>query len=120
MSKEEFCHLASFEAFDGMDVINAQFVDTTFGKHAHGEFVITLVDEGVQQFFHKGATHNAINGDICVISQMRSIPVAKAVSKGGDIAVSTQANSKCAISIKRFTRKMDCQHFVKASSLMTG
>ncbi|GMQ49190.1 helix-turn-helix transcriptional regulator [Vibrio sp. 10N] len=68
MSKEEFCHLASFEAFDGMDVINAQFVDTTFGKHAHGEFVITLVDAGVQQFFHKGATHNAISGDICIIS----------------------------------------------------
>lgn len=68
MSKQEFCHLASFKGCDGMDVINAQFVDTTFGKHAHGEFVITVVDAGVQRFFHKGATHNASTGDICIVS----------------------------------------------------
>lgn len=120
MSKEEFCHLASFEAFDGMDVINAQFVDTTFGKHAHGEFVITLVDAGVQQFFHKGATHNAISGDICVISQTKFILAAKGVNKDGVIAVSILVNSKSATSTKRCTQRMDCQPFVIAPSLMSG
>ncbi|GAL31728.1 transcriptional regulator AraC family [Vibrio maritimus] len=120
MSKEEFCHLASFEAFDGMDVINAQFVDTTFGKHAHGEFVITLVDAGVQQFFHKGATHNAISGDICVISPDEIHTGSKGCEQGWRYRGIYQVNNKCAISIKRCTRKMDCQHFVEASSLMTG
>ncbi|MGD8109996.1 AraC family ligand binding domain-containing protein [Vibrio sp. TRT 17S01] len=68
MLQNEFYHIKNHTAFDGIDVIDAQFIETSFGKHAHSEYVISLVEKGVKQFFHKGKTHTAGVGAISVIS----------------------------------------------------
>lgn len=68
MFQDEFCHIHSTHAFEGLDVIDAQFTDTVFGKHAHSEYVISIVDRGIKQFYHKGKTHNAGAGDISIVS----------------------------------------------------
>jgi AraC-like DNA-binding protein len=68
MFKDEFCHVSTSDALEGLEVINAQFTHTVFGKHTHAEYVISLVDRGIKQFNHKGQTHNALSGDISIIS----------------------------------------------------
>ncbi|NLQ17172.1 AraC family transcriptional regulator [Marinomonas sp. M1K-6] len=68
MFKDEFCYISTNDVLEGLEVIDAQFTDTTFGRHAHAEYVISVVDQGVKQFHHKGVTHNALAGDVSIIS----------------------------------------------------
>ncbi|RCX08325.1 AraC family transcriptional regulator [Marinomonas foliarum] len=68
MHKGEYCHVTSSQSLDGLEVIHAQFTDTVFGKHAHADYVISIVDAGVMHFSHKGTTHNALPGELSIVS----------------------------------------------------
>lgn len=67
MQANEYCHVSTSQALDGLERVTAQFTDTVFGKHAHGGFVISVVDAGVMHFSHRGSTHNALPGELSIV-----------------------------------------------------
>ncbi|NVK75584.1 MAG: AraC family transcriptional regulator [Oceanospirillaceae bacterium] len=68
MHKGEYCHATSNQSLDGLEVIHAQFTDTVFGKHAHADYVISIVDAGVMHFSHRGESHNALPGELSIVA----------------------------------------------------
>ncbi|MGB2065786.1 MAG: AraC family transcriptional regulator [Marinomonas gallaica] len=68
MRAEEFCYVKTHQVLNGLEVIHAQFTDTVFGKHAHADYVISIVDTGVMHFSHRGASHNALPGQLSIVS----------------------------------------------------
>ena len=67
MHANEYCHVSASQTLGGLEMVDAQFTDTVFGKHAHAGFVISVVDAGVMHFSHRGAMHNALPGELSVV-----------------------------------------------------
>lgn len=68
MHANEYCHVSTSQILGGVEMIEAQFTDTVFGKHAHDGFVISVVDAGVMHFSHRGASHNALPGQLSIVA----------------------------------------------------
>lgn len=68
MHANEFCNVSTSQTLGGLEMIEAQFTETVFGKHAHAGFVISVVDAGVMHFSHRGANHNALPGQLSIVA----------------------------------------------------
>lgn len=68
MHANEYCHVSTSQTLGGVEMIEAQFTETVFSKHAHAGFVISLVDAGVMHFSHRGASHNALPGQLSIVA----------------------------------------------------
>jgi AraC-like DNA-binding protein len=44
------------------EVVHARYVDHKFARHSHEHYVVGLVEEGVQQYTYRGATHTTLSG----------------------------------------------------------
>ncbi|RDL44907.1 hypothetical protein DN730_04625 [Marinomonas piezotolerans] len=68
MNANEFCNVYTSQTLGGLEMIEAQFTETVFGKHAHAGFVISVVDAGVMHFSHRGESHNALPGELSIVA----------------------------------------------------
>ncbi len=46
----------------GAEVVHAYYVDHRFARHSHEHYVVGLVEEGVQRYTYRGATHTTPSG----------------------------------------------------------
>jgi AraC-like DNA-binding protein len=56
------------KALNGISLFKAQFKRFAFSKHTHEAFAIGVIEQGVQQFYHKGTTYTAPQGTILTIN----------------------------------------------------
>lgn len=68
MHANEYCNVSTSQTLGGLEMIEAQFTETVFGKHAHAGFVISVVDAGAMHFSHRGASHNALPGQLSIVA----------------------------------------------------
>ena len=68
MHANEFCNVSTSQPLGGLEMIEAQFTETVFGKHAHAGFVISVVDAGVMHFSHRGESHNALPRQLSIVA----------------------------------------------------
>lgn len=68
MHANEFCNVSTSRTLGGLEMIEAQFTETVFGKHAHAGFVISVVDAGVMHFSHRGESHNTLPGQLSIVA----------------------------------------------------
>jgi AraC-like DNA-binding protein len=61
-------HLGVDPAFGGVEWLHASYSAHAFDMHAHGEYVIAIVDEGAEVFCCRGETHLAPAGSIYTIN----------------------------------------------------
>ena len=55
-------------ALPGLDLLRARFVAKTFAPHTHDAFVIAAVNEGVEEFHHRGTLERAGAGTVAMIN----------------------------------------------------
>jgi AraC-like DNA-binding protein len=55
------------QALGGMDLLRAKFVRHSFVRHAHGEFVVAVFEQGAERFAAQGSTWVASAGSVLVI-----------------------------------------------------
>lgn len=68
MHANEFCNVFTCQTLGGLEMIEAHFTETVFGKHAHASFVISVVDAGVMYFSHRGESHNTLPGQLSIVA----------------------------------------------------
>jgi len=56
------------KALKGISLFKAQFKRFAFSKHTHDGFAIGVIEQGAQQFFHKGTTYTAPQGTIITVN----------------------------------------------------
>ncbi|WP_244852842.1 AraC family transcriptional regulator [Bacillus sp. J14TS2] len=54
--------------FESMDCLHATYIDHAFSKHAHSEFAIGVIENGVEGFHHKGETRFGMKNNLVVIN----------------------------------------------------
>ncbi len=52
----------------GVDLLRARFVRQRYSRHTHETYVIALIDRGVEEFDHQGATLRAGPGEIILVN----------------------------------------------------
>jgi hypothetical protein len=57
----------------GVEIVHAYYVEHRFARHSHEHYVVGLVEEGVQQYTYRGATHTTPPGQLIA----KSIPLEK-------------------------------------------
>ncbi|MDA7746461.1 AraC family transcriptional regulator [Psychromonas sp.] len=62
---------ADFEianAFDGIEVVNANYIKQNFSKHVHEGYTIGVIEYGAQRFYRSGASHIAGQSSIILVN----------------------------------------------------
>lgn len=62
---------ADFEivnAFDGIEVVNANYTKQNFSKHVHEGYTIGVIEYGVQRFYRSGSSHLAGQSSIILVN----------------------------------------------------
>ncbi|MEP1385724.1 MAG: AraC family transcriptional regulator [Paraglaciecola sp.] len=55
-------------AYDGIEMVNADYKNRNFSKHVHEGYTIAVVDKGAQRFYRSGAEHFAGQGSIILVN----------------------------------------------------
>lgn len=55
-------------AFEGLDVVDAKYQSTVFGKHIHEEYTIGIIENGAQKFYHKGDVKIAAQNQLVIVN----------------------------------------------------
>jgi AraC-like DNA-binding protein len=67
-SQDEWVSYKHLTACDNLLLVQAQFTQHAFPVHYHDEFMIELVEAGVEKFKHKGVTHYAPSQHLILIN----------------------------------------------------
>ncbi|GAB2546781.1 AraC family ligand binding domain-containing protein [Gracilibacillus alcaliphilus] len=65
-----------------MACLHATYINHAFSKHAHIEFAIGVIEDGVEGFHYRGQTHFALKNNL-VILHPREVHTGYAASTGG-------------------------------------
>ena len=55
-------------ALEGLDLVDAQYTSTVFGKHIHEEYIIGVIETGAQKFLHKKALKVASQNQLVIVN----------------------------------------------------
>lgn len=55
-------------AFEGLDVVDARYQSTVFGKHIHEEYTIGIIEAGAQKFLHKKSMQVAVQNQLVLVN----------------------------------------------------
>ena len=55
-------------ALEGLDLVDAQYKSTVFGKHIHEEYTIGVIETGAQKFLHKKALKVASQNQLVIVN----------------------------------------------------
>lgn len=55
-------------AFDGVEIVNADFKSQTFSKHVHESYTVGVIEHGAQRFYRSGNTHVANTNSIILVN----------------------------------------------------
>ncbi|MFT6915741.1 MAG: AraC-like DNA-binding protein [Motiliproteus sp.] len=55
-------------AFEGLDIVDARYQSTVFGKHIHEEYTIGVIENGAQKFLHKGKIKIAAQNQLVIVN----------------------------------------------------
>ncbi|UTM59308.1 AraC family transcriptional regulator [Photobacterium sp. CCB-ST2H9] len=53
---------------EGLDYLNASYIEQTFSRHAHEGYCVGVISEGTQGFYHNGAEHLAPQNTIILVN----------------------------------------------------
>lgn len=54
-------------ALADLEVLRARYVTHSFSRHTHDGYAIGIIEAGTEEFFYRGATHQAHRGDLVII-----------------------------------------------------
>ena len=60
MKQKESADFTIANAFNGIEVVNANYTKQNFSKHVHEGYTIGVIEYGAQRFFRSGASHVAV------------------------------------------------------------
>ncbi|MBD8513629.1 AraC family transcriptional regulator [Photobacterium sp. CAU 1568] len=56
------------DELDGLEYLNADYIEQTFSRHSHEGYCIGVISEGAQGFYHNGAEHLAPQNTIILVN----------------------------------------------------
>jgi len=68
MSLKESADFTIANAFNGIEVVNANYTKQNFSKHVHEGYTIGVIEYGAQRFFRSGASHVAGQSSIILVN----------------------------------------------------
>lgn len=68
MKQKEKADFEIANAFDGIEVVNANYTKQTFSKHVHEGYTIGVIEYGAQRFDRSGASHLAGKNSIILVN----------------------------------------------------
>lgn len=54
-------------ALSDLEVLRARYVTHSFSRHIHEGYAIGIIEAGTEEFFYRGATHQAHAGELVII-----------------------------------------------------
>jgi len=68
MKQEEKANFEIANAFNGIEVVNANYTKQTFSKHVHEGYTIGVIEYGAQRFYRSGDSHIAGKNSIILVN----------------------------------------------------
>jgi AraC-like DNA-binding protein len=68
IGSKEKANFTIANAFDGIEIVHADYKDQTFSKHVHEGYTIGVIDEGAQRFYRSGNIHIANTNSIILVN----------------------------------------------------
>lgn len=68
MNYKESARYKTSQAFDGIEVVKADFKRQIFSRHVHEGYTIGVIEQGAQRFYRSGGTHIAGQNSIILVN----------------------------------------------------
>jgi AraC-like DNA-binding protein len=70
------------DAFNGLEIVDADYQEQTFSKHVHEGYTIGVIDKGAQRFYRSGNTHIA-DEDSMILVNADDVHTGESATLGG-------------------------------------
>mgnify|MGYP001395328439 CR=1 FL=1 len=68
MQHKESALYRTSKAFEGIEIVTADFKKQSFSRHVHEGYTIGVIEEGVQRFYRSGKNHLAGRNSIILVN----------------------------------------------------
>ena len=67
-TKQENADFKIVDAFDGLEIVDADYKEQTFSKHVHEGYTIGIIEQGAQRFYRSGSEHIADENSMILVN----------------------------------------------------